>query len=175
MAPAYRLRDGPAVRVDQLGESQLVLPGVVLFDIADQAFGLSDIVGDAFIALGAARHLSPACTDVTAAIAPPAMRERWSFTGALLLVQVFAVAITFKPESGSNLHEKRSPPSTGCPDFGCHDAALVSPRHGDGTLPVLPQSRPWNASLRWASTTGRTKHSTRATRVRADSFHDLLP
>ena len=72
MAPAYRLRDGPAVRVDQLGESQLVLVGVGIFDLADQAFSLSDIVGDAFIALGAARHLSPACTDVTAAIAPPA-------------------------------------------------------------------------------------------------------
>lgn len=84
-----------------------------------------------------------ACTDVTAAIAPPAMRETVELHGSLLLIQVFAVAITFKPESGSNLHEKR------CPEFGCHDAALVSPRHGDGTLPVLPQSRPWNASLRW--------------------------
>ena len=46
-------RDRLAVLVDHLGVGQLVLLGVGVLDIADRALGLGDVVGDAFVALGA--------------------------------------------------------------------------------------------------------------------------
>src|SRR4029077_19725188 len=42
-----------AVLVDHLRVGQLVRLGVSVLDVADRAFGLGDVVGDAFIALGA--------------------------------------------------------------------------------------------------------------------------
>ena len=45
--------DGLAVLVDHLGVGQLVLLGIGIFDVADRALGLADVVGDAFVALGA--------------------------------------------------------------------------------------------------------------------------
>ena len=54
--PGTLLRSGrpvlPSLLI-MLGVGQLVLLGVGVLDIADRALGLADVVGDAFIALGA--------------------------------------------------------------------------------------------------------------------------
>src|SRR6185437_12655066 len=46
-------RDGLAGLVDHRGVGQLVLLGVGVFNVADGVLGLTDIAGNAFIALGA--------------------------------------------------------------------------------------------------------------------------
>ena len=49
--------------VDHFGEGQLVLLGVGILDIADRAFGVANVVGNAFITLGADSRsaIAPRC------------------------------------------------------------------------------------------------------------------
>ena len=47
--------------VDHLGEGQVVLLGIGILDVSDRTFGITNVVGNAFVALGA---------DARSAIAP---------------------------------------------------------------------------------------------------------
>ena len=58
-------RDRLAGLVDHVGVGELVLLGVGILDVADRALGLGDVVGDAFVALGA-----DADRPLTAVLAP---------------------------------------------------------------------------------------------------------